>query len=59
MFLLPKDFGCLNNLCFINVSFNKLTVLPKSFEQFHNLNHLDLYYAGIETIECNLAKLPR
>ncbi len=57
--LLPKDFGCLKNLGFINLSFNKLTMLPKSFEQFHSLNHLDLYHAGIETIECNLASLPR
>ncbi|XP_057370302.1 leucine-rich repeat protein soc-2-like isoform X1 [Daphnia carinata] len=59
MFLLPKDFGCLRNLCFINLSFNKLTVLPQSFEQFYSLYHLDLYHAGLETIECNLTQLPR
>lgn len=59
IFLLPKKFGYLSQLHFVNLSFNNLTVIPKSFELLYSLKHLDLYSSGVETFECDLNCLPR
>ena len=41
--MVPKDFGNLGNLTHLNLAFNKVPLIPKSFQLLENLEFLDLY----------------
>lgn len=59
IFLLPKEIGNMRSLRSLTLSHNELVVLPESLEQLEQLCYLDLYKNSIESIDCDLAKLPR
>ena len=45
--MLPKSFGNLVNLVTLNLAYNKLAVVPVSFQLLENLQVLDLYMVGL------------
>ena len=59
LFMLPVEMGSLVSLQVLNLSFNKLTSIPKSLELLKNLKQLDLYGNKIENIACDLQLLKR